>query len=767
MFEWTPPIFPPGPSRHRVGLCFAGSVQGVGFRPTLYRLATELGLDGWVSNTPQGVHVEVEGPSQALRRFFERWPGECPPLARVTSVETQELPLRSEKGFHIHSSGLAGEATVEALPDAAICPDCRREILDPLDRRYRYPFTNCTHCGPRFSILLGLPYDRDRTTMRAFPLCPACRSEYEDPADRRFHAQPVACPVCGPQLALRDAQGHVLQTRDMALDGAIQAILSGKILAVKGLGGFQLICDAGNGEAIARLRAAKRREEKPFALMVADLPSARALCDVDEMEEDLLTSPAAPIVLLSRRKGDASKVHPGVATHNPNLGLLLPTTPLHALLLEGVRRPLVATSGNLTDEPIAIDENEALRRLGAVADGFLVHDRPIARAVDDSVARVMGGRPVVLRRARGYAPRPILLSGVGEGPAILALGAHLKNAVTFLDGERALVGQHIGDLETPLSLEAFQRSLADLPGLYGAEVEKVACDAHPDYASTRAAEAMGKPLARVQHHAAHMAACAAENGVRGEALGVSWDGTGWGPDGTVWGGEFFVGRGAVWTRRGHLRRFPLPGGEAAVREPRRAALGLLYAWEGEAVFHRSGLATLEAFTVEERRVLSRMLGGNVNCPSTSSMGRLFDATASLLGLRQRLAFEGQGAMAVEFAAAQGVTDAYPILWREDGGVGILDWGDLLGGILLDKANGRDNSLISAKFMNALVEGVIKAAGLFGQNRVLLGGGCFLNKYLLESCARRLKASGLDVYWPREVPPNDGGISLGQAVIARG
>jgi hydrogenase maturation protein HypF len=500
--------------------------------------------------------------------------------------------------------------------------------------------------------------------------------------------------------------------------------------------------------------------------MFPNLDAIRSECILGEEEEAILASPASPILLLKRGQDGFSTVAASVAPGNPNLGVFLPTTPLHALLLFEVGVPLVATSGNLTDEPIVTDEKEALRLLEGAADLFLVHNRPIARSVDDSVVRVMADRPVVLRRARGYAPRPVVLQTVGEGPSVLAVGGHLKSCVTFLSGDQAMVGQHIGDLETPRSLQAFQKSANDLPGLYDIPVDVVACDAHPDYASTRYAESLGKPLVRVQHHAAHLASCAAENAVAGEALGVSWDGTGWGPDGTVWGGEFFTGQGAKWTRRGRLRPFRLPGGEAAVREPRRSALGVLFELEGAAAFERNSLATLGAFTEEERRVLKRMLENGTNCPWTSSVGRLFDAVSSILNLHQRIDFEGQGAMAVEFAASETEVGYYPVFWEGTGELQNLNWGGMVQGILKDLGNNLDKTLISAKFQNSLVEGVIKATEVFGQNKVLLSGGCFQNKNLLESCARRLRESGLGVYWPREVPPNDGGLSLGQAVIAR-
>jgi hydrogenase maturation protein HypF len=594
--------------RRRFEICFSGAVQGVGFRPSVYRLAVELGLSGQVANTAQGVQVEIEGFEPSLNLFLKRFPGECPPLAQVLGAEVREIPPKNETDFQILKSHAEGRTSVTALPDAAICPECLREIFDPTNRRYRYPFTNCTYCGPRFSILLGLPYDRERTTMRNFPMCPDCRAEYENPSDRRFHAQPVACPVCGPQLSLWDPDGRELCVRDEALKNAARALREGKVLALKGLGGFQLLCDAGNATAVESLRRRKHREEKPFAVMFPNLDAIRSECILGEEEEAILASPASPILLLKRGQDGFSTVAASVAPGNPNLGVFLPTTPLHALLLFEVGVPLVATSGNLTDEPIVTDEKEALRLLEGAADLFLVHNRPIARSVDDSVVRVMADRPVVLRRARGYAPRPVVLQTVGEGPSVLAVGGHLKSCVTFLSGDQAMVGQHIGDLETP-------RSLASVP-----KVSRTTCRTSTAYPGgrrglRRASRLRFHPLRGKPGETPGPGATPCrpsgvlrrgERGGKGEALGVSWDGTGWGPDGTVWGGEFFVGQGATWTRRGRLRPFRLPGGEAAVREPRRSALGVLFELEGAASFSKGPIS----------RPFKRFLGRRTTRPET-------------------------------------------------------------------------------------------------------------------------------------------------------
>ncbi|MEJ5198278.1 MAG: Sua5/YciO/YrdC/YwlC family protein, partial [Anaerolineae bacterium] len=606
-----------------------GAVQGVGFRPYVYRLATGLKLAGWVINNTHGVFIEVEGPEPAVRQFADRLPAEAPPRALIQTLTMTWLPPAGYSHFEIRHSDDSGAKTVLVLPDIATCPDCRAELFDPANRRYRYPFTNCTNCGPRFTIIEALPYDRPNTTMRRFTLCPTCRAEYEDPLDRRFHAQPNACPACGPQLTFyegRKAEGETRQFEatawaDDALRRTAAALRAGEIVAVKGLGGFHLMVDARNDAAIRRLRQSKPRRAKPFALMARDLAQVRQFCEVTPAAEALLTSVEAPIVLLRKAAGSwkletgswgleagswrleaggwkleagrerpaeevffgdprpSSFVSPAVAPDNPYLGVMLPYTPLHHLLLHELDFPVVATSGNLADEPICTDETDAMRRLGHIADAFLVHDRPIARHADDSVAWIVAGAPRLLRRARGYAPLPVLLKE--PAPTILAVGAHLKNTVALSVGRQVFISQHIGDLETPEAMAAFERVIADFLRLYEAAPVAIAHDLHPDYLSTKWAQEQanketGKQgngrLIAVQHHHAHLAACLAENQVEGPALGVTWDGTGYGSDGTIWGGEFLLGDAAGYARVAHLRPFRLPGGEAAVRAGGDAAL---------------------------------------------------------------------------------------------------------------------------------------------------------------------------------------------------
>lgn len=780
--------------RMRLRVEIHGAVQGVGFRPFVYRLATELGLAGWVINDTRGVFIEVEGAAPMLETFLARLPHEVPPRAIVQTLGHAWLVPAGYTRFEIRHSDQGGAKTALVLPDVAACPECLAEVVDPANRRYRYPFTNCTNCGPRFSIIEALPYDRPNTTMRRFTLCPACRAEYDDPANRRFHAQPNACPICGPQLAwIERAEGSDPSTGvvssgtlsrppaqdsaycttargDAALRRAADALAAGQIVAVKGLGGFHLMADARDARATGRLRELKRRGDKPFAVMAPTLAWVREHCETPPAGETLLTCAEAPIVLL--RKINAAGVAEAVAPGNPSLGVMLPYTPLHRLLLDEVGFPVVATSGNLADEPICTDEAEALDRLGGIADGFLVHDRPITRHVDDSVAWIVGGTPRLLRRARGYAPLPVLLPA--PAPAILAVGAHLKNTVALSVGRQTFISQHIGDLETPEALAAFERVIADFLRLYEVAPVAIAHDMHPDYQSTRwareaaaASDTSWRDVARiaVQHHHAHLAACLAENHVAGRALGVTWDGTGYGPDGTIWGGEFLLGDAAGYTRVARLRPFRLPGGDAAVYEPRRVALALLYELYGDAAFEMD-LAPVRAFSAGERRVFRQMLVRGVNAPLTTSMGRLFDGVAALVGLRQQVSFEGQAAMALEFAADSDEAAAYPLaLVTGTGDARLLDWGPAVEALLADVAAGEPVGRMSARFHNGLVAAIVDVVRATGERRVALTGGCFQNRLLTERASAVLADAGCEVLLHRQTPPNDGCISLGQLAVA--
>lgn len=746
----------------RVRVAIRGAVQGVGFRPFVYRLARAMGLRGFVSNSSAGVVVEAEGDAASLRRFLSRLEGEKPAIACIRSMETVFLDGVGLPEFEIRAS-TAGEKRTLVMPDLATCGDCVAEIFEPSNRRYRYPFTNCTNCGPRFSIIAALPYDRHATTMAGFRMCEACAREYADPADRRFHAQPNACPACGPRLALWDHDGAELAGGDAALQAAARAIAAGRIVAVKGLGGFHLLVDARNQAAVLELRRRKHREEKPLALMVPCFEEAVRVCHASPVEARLLASPESPIVLLRRRSDVRDDViAPSVAPGNPSLGVMLPYTPLHHLLLAELGFAVVATSGNLSDEPICTDEQEARTRLAGLADLFLVHDRPILRHVDDSIVREMCGRELVLRRARGFAPLP--LEAEVELPAVLALGAQQKNTIAVAVKSDVFVSQHIGDLENQESLRAFTEVIAALTGLYELRPSMVACDRHPGYLSTARAQELGLPLVQVQHHLAHAHACMAENRLTPPVLAITWDGSGMGDDGTVWGGEILHIARDGYRRVACLRPFLLPGGAKAVREPRRAALALLYEIFGEATFSLDQ-AAVRAFSARELDVLRQILPRRLGSPLTTSAGRLFDAVASLLDVRQVASFEGQAAMELEFALADQKEDnCYPYGMREhDDGTLHLDWEPMVRALLAEPPPSVGTA--SARFHNTLVEMAVTVAVRMKADKVVLSGGCFQNRYLGERSVARLRAAGLRPYWHQRVPPNDGGIALGQVFAA--
>ncbi|HEX5746293.1 MAG TPA: carbamoyltransferase HypF [Archangium sp.] len=747
----------------RRAITVQGVVQGVGFRPFVHGAATARGLGGWVRNRTDGVRIEVEGPVTAVEDFVRALASEAPPAARLTRVDVSDVPLQHEHAFHILESDAEAPPRPAVPADLATCPECLAEVASPGERRFRYPFTNCTRCGPRWTLIESLPYDRSRTAMRRFEPCADCAAEYRDVRDRRFHAQPIACPVCGPRVSLLSPDGARLAEGDAALREAAETVRSGRVLALRGLGGFQLLVDATSPEAVGLLRQRKHRPEKPFAVMFPSLEALRPVCGVSLEEEAVLTSSAAPILLLRRRApGVAGEgVVEDVAPGNPWLGALLPYTPLHRLLLDAVGRPVVCTSGNLSDEPLCTGEAEALERLREVADCFLMHDRPIVRPVDDSVARMTPEGLQVLRRARGYAPLPLPLPGA---PCLLGLGGQLKSTVALCVGEQVVVSQHLGDLGSLEGSRLLERTVEDLLRLLEARPVALACDLHPDYASTRLAErlsgAWGVPLVRVQHHHAHVAACMAEHGLSGPVLGLAWDGAGLGTDGTLWGGEALVVEGAGFRRVAHVRPFSLPGGERALREPRRAALGLLYEVEGAgAVEHLR-----EAFAAREGEVLLTMLERGVQSPRTTSMGRLFDAVAALSGIRARAGFEGQAAMALEYAAGEGEAEPYP-LPLGDGAPAVADWEPLIRELLADRKRGVPPPIMAARFHAALAVLAESIAVRVGLPRVVLSGGCFQNPRLLRDVQARLRARGFEVFSPRQYPPNDGGLSLGQVAVA--
>lgn len=748
----------------RLVLIIRGAVQGVGFRPFVFRLAKDEGLSGWIRNSTEGIQLEVEGSSLSLQNFLRRIQAEAPQQAVIQKLETYYQSPAGYTGFRIEESRELGQKSVLVQADIATCPQCLQEIFDPTDRRFRYPFTNCTLCGPRYSIVLSLPYDRASTTMRQFPMCERCQKEFEDPQNRRFHAQPNTCPQCGPQLELWNQRGGIIAVANDALLQTADFIRQGGIVAIKGIGGFQLLVDASNEEAVTHLRQRKRREQKPFALMYPSLVVVENHCRVSLVERKLLCSSESPIVLLERKSGRGIPIASSVAPGNPYLGIMLPYSPLHYLLMTELNFPVVATSGNRSDEPICTDEREAVDRLAGIADYFLVHNRPIARHVDDSIVRVIADREMVIRRARGYAPLPI--ESKLPLKSAIAFGAHLKNTVALSLDSNVIISQHIGDLETRQAQEAFQLESSSLFNLYDCKPEKVVCDLHPDYHSSQAAEETGIPVVHVQHHLAHVLSCLADNSIEPPILGIVWDGTGLGTDGKVWGGEFIKVNHKTWQRWAHFRYFSLPGGDSAVKEPRRSALGILYDICGDEIFKRTDLPSLYAFTEIQRLNLHKMLSNNVNCPLTSSVGRLFDGVASILDIRQVNTFEGQAAMDIEFLAMKSETkEAYPTLVHQGKSKIVIDWEAPFREVLKNLNQSVPKERIAAKFHNFLANTTLEIAKMANIKNVALTGGCFQNKLLNELITTLLEREGFIVFQHHQVPPNDGGISLGQIVAA--
>ncbi len=748
-----------------------GVVQGVGFRPFIYRLASEAGLAGFIGNDTDGVTIEIEGPQERVAAFAARLRAEQPPLARIDSVAERELAVVGETGFRIIASEVLGRVSTGIPADAATCADCLRELLDPQDRRYRYPFLNCTNCGPRFTITRRIPYDRPQTSMAKFPMCPECQREYDDPLNRRFHAQPNACWVCGPQVWLVGADGAKIATED-AVAACIDRLVAGQIIAIKGIGGFHLSVDATNQAAVMRLRERKHRYGKPLAVMVRDLDAARAACKLTAREEALLTTPARPIVLAQRREGCG--IAEGVAPGIPWLGVYFPYAPLQHLLFADPRvRALVMTSANLSEEPIAIDNDEALARLGGIANAFLMHDREILQRCDDSVAAVVDGAPQLVRRARGFVPLgvPLLL----EAPPLLAVGGHLKNVFALARGPFAYQSQHLGDLENLTGLEFFRESLDHLMRTFEIEPQTVVHDLHPGYLSTEWAKEWarerGLPLIAVQHHHAHIAGCMTEHGLEGPVIGLALDGTGYGSDGKIWGGEVLIAGLEVFKRFAHLDYVPTPGGEAAIKEPWRMAFAALRA----AGFDLESAASLAGPTAEEARVLDRMMERGVNAPLTSSLGRLFDAAAAVVLGRRVVDYEAQAAIELEGIAVSEPDDEPGYAMKFMGG----DWTarepvriscvPLWHGLVEDLRAGTSNARIAARFHSGVAAGFVQAAVMAraatGVNQVALSGGCMHNRRLTRMLRVKLEAVDFEVFQHIQVSPGDGGLSYGQVAVA--
>jgi hydrogenase maturation protein HypF len=739
-----------------------GIVQGVGFRPFVYRIAVTHGIKGVVTNTSDGVRIKAAAGDDAMKEFLESLSGGAPPQSLIEDISWKDIPPFEVADFTISPSAHESGFTLIS-PDLATCDDCLAELFDPSDRRYRYPFINCTNCGPRFTIIGDTPYDRPMTTMAAFKMCDRCQEEYDNPHDRRFHAQPNACPDCGPRLWLADAGGE--EIAGDAIEGAARLLREGGIVAIKGLGGFHLACDATSDEAVAALRDRKRRYAKPLAVMVADLEEARRICEVNEKEAALMSSPRRPIVLLEERKDNS--ISALVAEGLEHQGVFLPYTPLHHLLLEEAGIPLVMTSGNVSSEPICRDNREALRRLAGIADYFLLHDRDILVRYDDSVSRVFAGAEYPIRRARGYAPYPVKLKEEYD-VEVLAFGPELKNTFCFLRGSHAFIGQHIGEMETTEALAHYEEAREAVQRLFRLRPQVIAYDLHPEYLTTRMAMTSPLPKIGIQHHHAHIVSCMADNDMDGEVIGVAWDGTGYGMDGTVWGGEFLICDRAEFRRAGRLRAYPMPGGEACIHDISRMAGGVI-------------LETCEDED-EAVKVLNHFLGGRAgmvdaliaqvrkgfNCPLTSSAGRMFDAAAAIMGLRTEALYEGQAACELEAAAAR-TREYYPYELMRAGELLEIDTRPVFKALISDVQSGAGTHEMAGKFhttlARAIVETCLSLSRETGLNRVVLSGGVFQNALLTALVLEGLEGAGLDHYLHRRVPCNDGGISLGQAVVA--
>jgi hydrogenase maturation protein HypF len=747
----------------RLHVAIEGIVQGVGFRPFVAALASRLSVSGFVGNDTAGVFIEAEAAAETLADFVSALSSESPPLARIDRLSTTDLDPIGGTGFTIVASVAAATRDALVTADAGTCDDCLREIRDASDRRFGYPFTNCTNCGPRYTIVRDVPYDRQRTTMAGFAMCSACQAEYDDPADRRFHAQPVCCHDCGPTLTVLDAAGRAVEGDAITITAARLRV--GEIVAVKGLGGYHLAVDASSETSVSRLRSRKHREDRPFALMVADLAAARQLCDVGEAEARLLSGPERPIVLL-RRRPDAP-VAAAVAPRTRDLGVMLPYTPLHHLLLAEFGGPLVLTSGNRSDEPIAFDDVDALHRLGTIADSFLTHDRPIETRVDDSVVRSVAGRPLMLRRSRGYVPSPIRVPWEFARP-VLACGSELKNTFCLGRGHHALLSHHIGDLENFETLSSFTRGIEHMKRLFDVTPEVVAYDLHPDYLSTKfALDLPCVDLVGVQHHHAHIASCLADNGVGGPVIGVAFDGTGYGTDGTVWGGEFLVADLVDAVRVGRLELVPLPGGAAAIREPWRMLAAYLDLVSDGALPVDLDVAQRHG---ERWNAVRAAATAGINSPLTSSAGRLFDAVACLLDIRDEVTYEGQAAIELEQLADLDETSTYDVTTdRGDSDLITVRGSDLVRAVLADRASGVAPATIAARFHHGVAGMVVATCGQIRERHdlttVALSGGVFQNMLLVQRCVAGLETAGFTVLTHRQVPPNDGGISLGQAVVA--
>ncbi|MFP4088210.1 MAG: carbamoyltransferase HypF [Desulfobacteraceae bacterium] len=761
---------PKSPMEERIKGAVQGIVQGVGFRPFVYRLATQHALSGYVTNTPTGVDIEVQGPENSVRRFMESLTAQPPPLAHIASVQWEAVPLRREDAFHIYKSRADEERSALISPDVCICEDCLREMRDPSNRRFGYPFINCTNCGPRYTIIKDIPYDRSHTTMQVFTMCPECQAEYEDPGDRRFHAQPNACWKCGPRMTLHDAKGSPMACADPVSEG-LSFLKKGAILAIKGLGGFHLAVDALNHGAVVRLRKRKHREEKPLAVMVKKLDDVYRVAHVTEEEAALLTSRERPIVLLQKRHPE--RLCSQIAPQNSHIGIMLPYTPMHNLLMDRLSREaplaaLVMTSGNKTEEPINTRNQDAFKNLYEIADYFLTHNRGIYLRADDSVMKVIDHVPRQIRRARGYVPRPLFLSAhLTSLPSVLAVGGELKNTICLTKENRAFVSQHIGNMENVETLNFFHLTIDHLKRILEIEPEVVVHDLHPDYLSSKFARHEQKaPVLAVQHHHAHVVGCLAEHGLEGPVMGVALDGTGLGTDGCIWGGEILVCDLVSFERKAHFAYVSLPGGDAAARYPWRTALSYLYEAFHDELFNLP-IPFVQKLDRRIAELILRMVQKGVNSPCTSSCGRLFDAIASLIGLRDQIAYEGQAAVELEMCQSHTGEECYPYEIKQEGTRLLMCGPHLIKEVVHDLCAGTPQGVISRRFHNTMIRMVADACARVGKEtgveRIALSGGSFQNMTLLTGLTRLLRLEGFEVYSHVQVPTNDGGLSLGQAI----
>lgn len=743
--------------RYRISV--QGRVQGVGFRPFVAVTAAKFNLSGWVRNIRQSVLIEIQGESFATQKFLRQLQSKAPALAKIEALDQKQIDSKDETGFCILESSGQNEGAVSISPDIGICKYCQNELFSRENRRYRYPFISCTQCGPRYSILKLLPFDRRNTTLNAFPMCEDCLSEYKNMKDRRFHAQGINCAKCGPQISFVDRQGKTMAEKEAALTLAVNALQAGKILAVKGLTGFHIMVDACNHQAVLRLRARKQRPAKPFALMYSQLSQLAADCLLGDEEKLLLSSEMAPIVLLENKHSNLS-LSPAIAPNNPYLGVMLAYTPLHQLICRAVNKPLVVTSANRSGEPVCCDNEEALQQLSQLVDGFVMHDREIYQGLDDSIVKFVNHEPMLLRRARGYVPDYLTLDT--EYPSIVALGGQLKNSIAMSKGKRLYLSQYIGDLDNVASVNRHQRTQKIMSRLMGVTADFVACDLHPDYVTTQLAKKQHLPIISTQHHLAHLYAAMIEHQINDQAFGVVWDGNGYGEDGTLWGGEFIAVAADKPQRVATFLPFKLPGGVAAIKEPRRVAVALLYEVYGENFASNDALKSLSPFELSTIKQLLKMLSNNINSPLTSSAGRLFDGISSLLNLVQISSFEGEAAMRLEFAAKTSKDKGiYPVPVDFSVSPNIIDWRPMLAAIMTDIDHHVSSAIIARRFHNSAAAIILKIALHYGVKQILLTGGCFQNSLLIETTSALLQKQGIAVLWHKKLPANDASLCVGQ------